>query len=283
MKPLLLDVKSLLKDSIYIKEIHVNHLDDEFHFHNAYEIALILKSNGKRVIGDSIEDFTDNDLVLMGPHLPHISYTNNNDSTEVHALVVYFHPDWLTDTHLNSVDFARFRKLFDDMARGIKILGNTKKKVTKRILKLKNCKGLQRIITILEILEIISHSTEYECLASPGYVNSFSQKDIKRMDQVYKYVKDHFTEDIMLEDIASIANMTPTAFCKFFKIKTNKTFSNFVNEVRIGYACKLLFDENLSISQICFKCGFNNLTNFNKNFKRFTKMVPSTYKATFTS
>jgi AraC-like DNA-binding protein len=280
MKPSLLDVKSLLKDSIYVKEIRDTEFRDEFHFHNAYEIALIIKSSGKRVIGDSIEDFTDGDLVLMGPQLPHVSYSNNNESPKVHALVVYFHPDWLTDAHLNSADFAKFRELFDDINRGIKILGNTKKKVVRSILKLKNYKGLQRIITILEILEIISNSKEYQCLASEGYANSYSQKDVKRMDKVYKYVMEHFTEDIMLDDIASIANLTPTAFCKFFKIKTKKTFSNFVNEVRIGYACKLLCDENFSISQICFKCGFNNLTNFNKNFKHFTKMVPSEYKAT---
>lgn len=279
MKPYLLDVKSLLKDSIHVKEIHEKHLNDEFHFHNAYEIALIIKSSGKRVIGDCIEDFTDGDLVIMGPHLPHVSYTNSNDSPKVHALVVYFHPDWLADVHLNSADFVRFRELVDDMNRGIKILGKTRMKVIRCILKLKNYKGLQRIISILEILEMISASKEYVCLASEGYSNSYSQKDVKRMDQVYKYVMEHFTDDIGLDEIASIANMTPTAFCKFFKIKTSKTFSNFVNEVRIGYACKLLCDENLSVSQICFKCGFNNLTNFNKNFKHFTKMVPTRYKA----
>jgi AraC-like DNA-binding protein len=97
------------------------------------------------------------------------------------------------------------------------------------------------------------------------------------MDKVYKYVMEHFTDDIMLEDIAEIANMTPTAFCKFFKGKTQKTFSNFVNEVRIGHARKLLYDD-LNISEVCFQCGFNNLTNFNKNFKFFTKMSPSEFK-----
>jgi AraC-like DNA-binding protein len=99
------------------------------------------------------------------------------------------------------------------------------------------------------------------------------------MDKVYNYVMEHFSEEIMLEDIAYIANLTPTAFCKFFKTKTNNTFSNFVNEIRIAFACKLLCDDNLSISQISFNCGFNNLTSFNKNFKQYTKMVPSIYRA----
>jgi AraC-like DNA-binding protein len=116
-------------------------------------------------------------------------------------------------------------------------------------------------------------------LASKSYANSFTHNDVKRMDKVYKYVMEHFSEEIMLEDIASIANLTPTAFCKFFKTKTNNTFSNFVNEVRIAFACKLLCDDNLNISQICFNCGFNNLTSFNKNFKQYTKMVPTVYRA----
>jgi len=279
MKALLLDVKTLLRDSIYVKEIHAKQLDEEFHFHNACEIALILKSSGKRIIGDNIEDFTEGDLIIMGPNLPHVSYTSNIDSAKVHALVVYFHPDWLAEPHLNSVDFIGLRELFEDLNRGIKILGITKKKVIRSLFKLKDSKGLQRIITILEILDIISKSNEYVCLASNGYANSYSHKDVKRMDKVYKYVMEHFTEEIMLEHIASIANLTPTSFCKFFKTKTNKTFSNFVNEVRIASACKLLCDDNLSISQICFNCGYNNLTNFNKNFKQITTMVPSVYKA----
>lgn len=188
MKPLLLDVKSLLRDSIHVKEIHAAQLDEEFLFHNACEIALILKSSGKRIIGDNIEDFTEGDLTIMGPNLPHVTYTNSIDSPKVHALVVYFHPDWLTESHLNSVDFAEFRELFEDINRGIKILGNTKKKVIRSLLRLKDSKGLQRIITILEILEFISKSNEYVCLASKGYVNSLTHNDIKRMDTVYKYV-----------------------------------------------------------------------------------------------
>lgn len=279
-RPQLLDVKWLLKDSIYVKEIETCHLMDQFHFHNDYEIALIIKGRGTRIIGDSIENFTDGDLVLLGPQIPHISYIKDEQQgqTFFHALVVYFHPDWFTESQLNSENLGKLRKLLDDTKRGIKIFGTTKNRITKKVAKLKSCTGLESIIRLLDILETISGSNEYECLASSGYSNIFNQKDIERLDNVYQYVRDHFTDEISLEDIAGIANMTPTAFCKYFKGKTQKTFSNFVNEVRIGYACKLLFDENLTVSQICYKCGFNNLTNFNKNFKHFTKKTPSTYK-----
>ncbi|WP_187774875.1 AraC family transcriptional regulator [Pedobacter sp. BS3] len=279
-------MESLLKDSIYIKEIKTSILDhDRFHYHNAYEIALILKSKGTRIIGDSIENFTEGDLVLLGPNVPHIAYYNNDDSPVknkkgyiIHAIVIYFNPNWLTQTQLDSNNLAKLKRLLDDAKRGIKITGNTRKKIIKNIVSLRKGIGLERIIIMLHILQLISSSNEYECLASQGYSNSFSQKDINRLDKVYQYIRDNFTEPIRLEDAAYIANMTPTAFCKFFKNKTQKTFSNFVNEIRIGYACKLLWNPDLTISQICYKCGFNNLTNFNKNFKRYTNMTPTVYK-----
>lgn len=283
--PLLLDVKWLLKDSIYVKEVETSHLVDQFHFHNVYEIALILKSKGTRIIGDSIENFTDGDLVLLAPNLPHIAYYKGDliSNPVFHALVVYFHPDWLTESQLNSENLINLRRLLDDTKRGIKIFGATKHKVAKNIMKLKNCKGLESIIKLLDILQTVSGSNEYECLASEGYSNSFRKKDIQRLDNVYQYVRDYFTEEISLEEIADIANMTPTAFCKYFKSKTQKTFSNFVNEVRVGYACKLLFDDNLTISQVCYKCGFNNLTSFNENFKYFNKRTPSEYRLSLKS
>lgn len=281
MEPLLLDVRSLLKNSIYVKEISLPFLDDKFHYHNTYEICYILKSNGKRIIGDNIEYYTDGDLTLLAPHVPHISYSDQGHDmkdSEVRALVVYFNPDWLTENHLNSPELIKVRELFENMKRGIKIFGQTKKKVVKSIFKLKTSTGLEGIITLLDILVVVSKSEEYACLASEGYSQLSSQREEKRIDEVYEYVNQNFREKIMLEDIASIANLTPTAFCKYFKNRTSKTFSNFVNEIRIGYACKLLCKEKLNISQICFESGFNNLTSFNRNFKHFTKMMPSEYK-----
>lgn len=282
MEPLLHDVRSLLKNSIYVKELNLPFLDDKFHYHNTYEICYILKSNGKRIIGDNIEYFTDGDLTLLAPHVPHISYSDQDhglkDDSQVHALVVYFNPDWLTENHLNSPELIKVRELFENMKRGIKIFGQTKKKVVRSIFKLKSSTGLEGIITLLDILVVVSKSEEYACLASEGYCQLNSQREEKRIDEVYQYVNQNFKDKIMLEEIASIANLTPTAFCKYFKNRTSKTFSNFVNEIRIGHACKLLCKEKLNISQICFESGFNNLTSFNRNFKQFTKMMPSEYK-----
>lgn len=287
MEPLLLDVKSLLKDSIYFKELNLPYLNEKLHYHNAYEMTYMLKSNGRRVIGDNIEKFTDGDLTLMAPHLPHISYTdkdcNLSQDNHVHALVVYFNPDWLTETYFNSPELIKVRDLFENLKRGIKIFGQTKRKVVKSIFRLKNSHGLERIITLLDILVVISKSEEYAYLASEGYMHLSNQNGLNRIDEVYRYVKENFKDKIALEHIASISNMTPTAFCKYFKKRTQKTFSNFVNEIRIGYACKLLCEENMNISQICYESGFNNLPNFNKNFKRYNNMIPSAYKSFLTN
>jgi len=283
MRPLLFDVKSLLKNSIYKKQIKSEHLSDQFHFHNAFEIALILKGNGRRIVGDSVDSFTDGDLIVLAPNLPHASYSDVKyhvieTTTMVDAIVVYFDPDWITEAHLNSLDFAPLKELLNQVGRGIKIFGETHSYVVDLLLKLKNADGLNAFILLLQILYAISKSTDYSSLASPGYSNTYTENSIKKIHEVYKYVMENFTEKILLADIAAIANMTPAAFCKYFKNKTSKTFTFFVNEIRIGYACELLINENLDISTICFQCGFNNFTTFNKNFKHFTNLTPSEYR-----
>ncbi len=283
MKALLQDVESLIKGSLYVKEIKTASLNDQFHFHNVHEIALILKGSGKRIVGDNIEYFTDGDLVFMGPLLPHATYSGKgyhlteNDG-EFHALVIYFRPDWFTKDFLESSDFARVMKLLKVVERGIQILGNTKTETVRALLELKSCKNLERVLRLLEILDLISRSTEYKYLASEAYSSSYGENDVERLGEVYKYIMKNFTGIIKLGDVSSIANMTPTSFCKYFKSKTGKTFSGFVNELRIGQSCKLLFDGNMSISEICYSCGFNNLTNFNKTFKQITKLTPTEYR-----
>jgi AraC-like DNA-binding protein len=283
MKALYLDVEPITKGSVSVKEIKTRNLNDQFHFHNAHEIALILKGSGKRIVGDNIENFTDGDLVFIGRLLPHASYIGEDymaseNFQEVHALVVYFHPEWFDRNILNSADFMKFMKLIDKLERGIKILGHTKTRTIKALLRLKNSRGLERIVKLLDILDFVSKSEEYKCLASEGYSNSYSKSDVERLSAVYKHIMKNFSDVIRLDEISAIANMAPTSFCKYFKSKTGKTFANFVNEVRIGQACKLFFNENLNISQVCYSCGFNNLTSFNKNFKHFSRMTPTEYR-----
>ena len=283
MKPLFFDVRSLLKNSIYIKEIKSDNLNDQFHFHNAYEIALIVEGNGRRIVGDNVDNFSNDDLILLAPNLPHANYSDKKyhiieSSTKIKAIVVYFQPDWITEYHMSSADFVPLKKLLNHLKRGIKIKGKTHDVVKNFLLKLPNADGLKSFIILFQILYEISRSKDYNCLASARYSNTYSENDFRRINDVYKYVMENFTEVISLNDIASIACITPSAFCKYFKTKTNKTFTHFVNEIRINYACELLLNMNLDISQISIQCGFNNFTSFNKNFKNFTKTTPSLYR-----
>jgi AraC-like DNA-binding protein len=283
MKPILIDKQLQLKDSIHVKQVSQKYLDTPFHFHNAYELVWIQESSGHRIVGDHIEKFTNDDLIMMGPNLPHVWYNEKDyyleDSPQkIRATVIYFRPDWLTETTINSTEFTRLRELLEHIKRGIKITGATKKNIINQIAKLPQSTSLKRIIGILSILDVLSNSGGYECLSSPGYVNTHHQKDVEKIDRVYQYIMMHYTEKIMLEDAAHIAHMTPTAFCRYFKSRTQKTFANFVNEVRIGYACKLLCDEELNISEVCYRAGFYNPTNFNKNFKLFKQMSPTDFR-----
>lgn len=281
MNPLLLDIDPLTRGSIYVKEIKKLDFTDQLHFHNVHEIAWILKGSGKRIVGDNIEYFTDNDLVFIGRFLPHASYIGQDyvlTNQDFHALVIYFQPDWFNETLLNSTDFMRLNKLIREIERGIKIFGNTKVRTIRALTRLRESNGLERIVRILDILDFVSRSDEYKCLASEGYLNSYGHNDVERLGEVYKYIMKNFTEIIKLRDVSSIANMTSTSFCKYFKSKTGKTFSTFVNEVRIGQARKLMLNECLTIAEICYSCGFNNLTNFNRNFKNLTRMTPTEYR-----
>lgn len=284
MKPLLFDVKSSLSNSVYLKEVKSRHLNDLFHFHNAYEIALILKGTGRRIVGDSIENFSDGDLTILAPNLPHANYSDKKyhekaTSTRVHAIVVYFEPDWVTDVHVHSKDFARLKTLLNELKRGIRLIDHTHETVTNLILSLKNADGLQSTIILLQILDTISRSNSYISLASPGYSNSYDEHNIIKIHNVYKHVMENFTKKITLDEIAAVAFMTAPAFCKYFKSKTNKTFTNFVNEIRIGYACQLLIEGRLDIASVCYQCGFSNFTSFNENFRHFKGITPSAYRA----
>ncbi|QNR85915.1 helix-turn-helix transcriptional regulator [Pedobacter riviphilus] len=283
MQPLLIETKTVLQHTIFVKEVNVKNLSNPLHFHNEYEMVLINKGNGRRIVGDSIENFVKGDLVIMGPNLPHVMYNDKEyylpESTkEVRAIVTYFRLDWLNDNFLNSNEATKFNELIKDINRGIHISGTSHKQVVKILNELLLSSGLKKIIHLLTILELLSETKEYKCLSSIGYSNPYNQKDVQRIDKIYNYIMNNFTEDLTLEKAAALSNMTVTAFCKYFKGRTQKTFTHFVNEIRIGHACKLLYNDHLSISQICFQSGFNNLTNFNRNFKRFIKISPSDFK-----
>lgn len=283
MQPLLLETNTVHRQTIFVKEINVKNLSNPVHFHNEYEMVLIIKSKGRRIVGDSIENFEEGDLVLIGPNLPHVMYNDQSyyepgNEQPVSAIVTYFRMDWLNEEFIDSKEIHQLQELLQDIKRGIRVYGDTQKQVVQQLHQLLESSGLSRIIHLLSILNLLSETKEYACLSSIGYTNPHNQKDVQRINKIYTYIMENFTESISLEHAAALANMTSSAFCKYFKARTQKTFTHFVNEVRIGHACKLLFNDHLNITEICFQSGFNNLTNFNRNFKNYTKVSPTEFK-----
>nr|WP_121270902.1 AraC family transcriptional regulator [Pedobacter schmidteae] len=283
MKATLIEIAPSQSSSIAIKMIKQNHFTTPFHFHDYCELNYVKKSFGKRVVGDSINNFFEGDLVLMSPNLPHVWYNDPEILKDpsiscAEAIVTYFPIDFLDKLTNDNIVLSKTQHLFEKAKRGLRFYGETKRKVVNHLEAMANIETLPLLIKFLEIINILLSSKEYEPLANLGYNHSYKEKDAERMNGVYKYLMMNFANPISLAEIASIANMTPPAFCSFFKKRTEKCFTDFLNELRIGHACKLLQNQKLSISEVCFESGYQNFTTFNMSFKKITGKTPSDYR-----
>lgn len=284
MKANLITVGVNDSDAVSVKKINEHHYSSPFHFHKICELNHVVSSCGKRIVGDNIDNFAEGDLVLMSPDLPHIWYNDPSilnsppKSSLARAVVVYFPIDFLDKLTCDPLVLQRIRKLMEKANRGLRFFGATQKAVAASLSTIADKNGFDKIIAFLEIINILSESKEFEALASVGYTHNFNQRDTERMNNVFKYLMQHFTDPITLQEIADIANMTPPAFSGFFRKRTQKCFTTFLNEIRIGHACKLLQEPDLPISDICYSSGFQNFTHFNKLFKQFTGKVPREYR-----
>jgi AraC-like DNA-binding protein len=254
-----------------------------WHYHPELEITLILKGAGTRFVGDSIEPFGDGDLVLVGQNLPHfwqndkVYYTNDPHLHTV-AIVVHLLPDFAGPDFIKLPELKGIQELFSRAQQGIKFYGQTRAMITKKMKAMLKLKGMARMLELLSILHLMSYSSEYTLLSSQGFIHSFHVSDAERVNRVYTYVMNHFKQAISLEEAAAVANMSPMAFCRYFKARTRKTFARYVNEVRIGYACRLLTEGKLPIIQVCYESGFNHLSNFNLQFKNIMQTTPYAYQ-----
>ncbi|TLP70697.1 AraC family transcriptional regulator [Maribacter sp. ACAM166] len=260
--------------------------DPHWHFHPEYQLFMVLKGSGTRFIGDSVKPFKTGDITFTGANLPHLWRSDHEQQQEMNiawseGVVIYFHDDFLGNHLLQTDETILLRQLFHKSLRGMEFTGETAHTLQKLLLQLVPMEGFEGILQLLKVLNFISHTKEYELLASPGYTNTLREADTERMYTVYAYVMKNFKQKMALIELANITNMTPTSFSRYFKVHANKSFSNFVSEIRIGHACKLLIEEKMNVSQCCYKSGFQTLSNFNKQFKTITKSTPLEYKARY--
>lgn len=285
MHPILEKVQPAARQSFAIKEEILPYIKIGWHFHPEYELTLFTHSTGRRLTGDHIDNFGPGDLLLIGPNLPHYMrndpvYYRDNSEMYIRAVVVHFAEDFLGADFFSRPELWAIRKLLDEAGRGLHIHGPTREAIAPQMERLLQLGGYERLRTLLDILQTIAQSKDRTALASLGYKNSSHEKDAQRINTVYNYLFQHFAEDMALSDIADTINMNPSAFCKFLKKRTGKTFSQLLNELRIGHACRLFLEERVSVSQVCYQCGYNSLSYFNRQFKRATGLSPKTYQNT---
>lgn len=274
------------KETFIYKDLVGPHFNPIWHFHPEFQISYIMEGEGTRFVGDNVQLFKEGDLVLTGPNLPHLwrsddAYFEKDSTLVTRGLVIYFDHDLLSKSLLRREEFYIIRKLVENSLRGVEFFGEVRNQIRRLLLEMAEEKGFKRIIKLLEILDILASTKDFGLLTSPSYVNSFKGNDSEKMSLVYDYVMTNFKTKITLEEVAEMLNMTTTSFCRYFKPRANKTFTRFVNEIRIGHARKLLLEDNFNISQISYECGFNALSNFNRQFKAITDLSPHEYRKLF--
>ena len=283
MKPQFIDVNLSGSRAIQIKKVDQFYLDAPFHFHHLCELVWVEKSFGKRIVGDNIDNFEDGDLVLMGPDLPHIwqndeIFHRKKKGYRVKSTVIYFPTNFLSNLTDEQDILKPSHELINRASRGLSFRELPKNEFSEILATISEGNGFKKIIHFLQVIEILSRSEEYDYLASVSFKNHYDEKDTGRINKVYRYLMQNFHRDISLEEIAGICNMTPNSFCRFFKSRSQKSLTQFLNELRIGHACKLLQNEKYSITDVCYESGYNNTANFNRFFKAVTKETPSAYR-----
>ena len=277
--------KSRIPDgkAFVIKELIAPCFDVNWHFHSEYQLFTVLKGRGTRFIGDHMKAFKEGDMVFTGPNLPHLwrsdnSYFDSKNGLETHGIVIYFPDDFLGNSVFAMEEFAEIALVLQKSDRGIEINGKTNQAIRLMMQELLYMKGGESIIQLLQILNKMVDSAECQPITQAGYINLNKESETDRMGQVYEFVMKNFKDKITLEQAAEIANLSVSAFSRYFKTRVNKSFSDFLSEVRISHACKLLHEEEMNISETSFECGFFTLSNFNKQFKERTGKTPLAYK-----
>ncbi|MGB5364540.1 MAG: AraC family transcriptional regulator [Aureibaculum sp.] len=248
-----------------------------WHFHPEIELVYVNKGQGKRHIGNHLSYFNNSQLIMLGANLPHNGFTDRLtvNGTET---IIQFKPDFLGDSFLKMPEMNDLTSLFERAKKGLLFKPETKKIVGPKIENILKFEGFERVLKLLEVLNDLASADDYTILNVDGFVLETTPQDSAKIDIVFNFVNTNFQRHIALEEISDKVSMTVPAFCRYFKKATGKTFTKLVNEYRVVHATKLLSESQTSITDICFECGFNNFSHFNKQFKEFTGKSASNYR-----
>lgn len=286
MRPQLLKVCKEPGHSFSIRQDIVPFVNTRWHLHPEVELIHFRRGQGTQFVGDSMKSFKAGDVVLVGANLPHYwrfddIYLDGETAVPIDVRVAHFSENFWGESFMQLPENVHLKSLFDKAKRGIQVQGEARRKVADLLEVLLEAEGMRRIMLLLEALYIISESDQLTSLSSIGFKHNFAEAEYDRVNTIYEYSLKNFKRAIQLEEIASVANISPNSFCRYFKSRTRKTYSRFLIEIRVGHACKLLIENNLSIKQLCYESGFNNFTSFYKYFKVITGKSPLGYQREF--
>jgi AraC-like DNA-binding protein len=281
MKLHLLDRSSTQNSSFNVTHNKYSNFLKIWHYHPELELVLIEKSSGTRFIGDNIEKFEAGEVVLIGENLPHMwlneeAYFNESSNLTAEAIAIHFKKDFLGEVFLDAPEMKLISELIQRAKRGVKF-SELKSKEVEEIRSLMHLNGFEKAIGFLMILNKLAKQTKFKLLASEGFISSFNKNENKNLEKIYQYVFQNFNTQISLNNVAEVACMNSSSFSRYFKRIHRKTFTEYVNELRIGFACKMLIEGKYSITDIGYESGFNNVSNFNRQFKKITNLSPSQY------
>ena len=254
------------------------------HYHEEFELNLILNAKGaKRIVGDHIDQVEDIELVLVGPNLCHAWFTHQCKSKEIKEITIQWHKDLLDEKLLRRNQLSFIRKMFDTAAKGILFSKEAAQTISPRILSLSQKSGFDSVIALINILHDLSTSRNMRTLSEASFNSEFQLSfNSRRIEKAFEYMNKNYDKPVTLKDIARLVNMTEVSFSRFIKKRTGITFIDSLNEIRLGHASRILIDTTKSIAEVSYNCGFNNISNFNRLFKKKKGCTPKEFRENFT-
>ena len=262
----------------------VPHTYNHFHYHEEYELLYNIENSGTRFVGDSIQQFESGDLVLVGPNIPHYwhsddKYFKRNPNVKARVILCQFLKDFIGKTFMELPEMYPMKDILIRSKQGIQIKGKAAEAIGKKLISLIQMTKHDRLLQMIEILCLMGEAPEYRLLASHAFSETRKGHDNKeKISIIFDFMVQNYSKEFDFKEIASKANMNPSAFCRYFKKTTSKTFSQMMGEIRIGFACKKLINTEKSISEIGYSCGYMNIPYFNRRFKKIKKMTPAQYR-----
>jgi AraC-like DNA-binding protein len=258
--------------------IHWKSENDRYfwHYHPEYEIVFVRKGSGKLHIGEHLKNYEEGELVFIGPDLPHTGF-GYGVIGEHEEIVVQLRKDFLGEGFMQKPELQHIRELFERAKQGLSFQGKARKLAANKLQKMLTLSHFERLVELLNIFHTLATTTDFLILNTADKRFDFNHKDEDRINKVYEYVEQNYQQNVDIQAVADLTNLTIPSFCRYFKKITHITYTDFVNEYRINQACRLLF-ENKSIADICFEVGFNNISHFNKTFKQLKGVSPREYK-----